>query len=69
MQFHRPARTRSQVPIVPMIDILFILLIFFIVFGGIISALTWLNFTPVSTFIFLLFLSIVSFFGIRIRLP
>ena len=31
MQFHRPARTRSQVPIVPMIDILFILLIFFIV--------------------------------------
>jgi biopolymer transport protein ExbD len=31
MQFHLPARTRSQVPIVPMIDILFILLIFFIV--------------------------------------
>lgn len=31
MHFHRPARNRSQVPIVPMIDILFILLIFFIV--------------------------------------
>lgn len=31
MHFHRPVRTRSQVPIVPMIDILFILLIFFIV--------------------------------------
>ena len=31
MHFHRPDRKRSQVPIVPMIDILFILLIFFIV--------------------------------------
>jgi biopolymer transport protein ExbD len=31
MHFHRPVRQRSQVPIVPMIDILFILLIFFIV--------------------------------------
>jgi biopolymer transport protein ExbD len=31
MHFHRPIRQRSQVPIVPMIDILFILLIFFIV--------------------------------------
>ena len=31
MQFARPARTSSGVPIVPMIDILFILLIFFIV--------------------------------------
>jgi biopolymer transport protein ExbD len=31
MHFHRPVRSRSQVPIVPMIDILFILLIFFIV--------------------------------------
>ena len=31
MHFHRPVRKRSQVPIVPMIDILFILLIFFIV--------------------------------------
>jgi biopolymer transport protein ExbD len=31
MHFHRPARKRSEVPIVPMIDILFILLIFFIV--------------------------------------
>lgn len=43
-------------------------LTFILVFGGIISALTWLNFTPISTFIFLLFLSIVSFFGIRVRL-
>ncbi len=43
-------------------------LTFIIVFGGIISSLTLLNFTPISTFIFLLFLSIVSFFGIRIRL-
>ena len=31
MQFHRVQRTRAQVPIVPMIDILFILLVFFIV--------------------------------------
>lgn len=31
MQFHRPQSRRSQVPIVPMIDILFILLVFFIV--------------------------------------
>lgn len=31
MHFQRLKRTRSQVPIVPMIDILFILLVFFIV--------------------------------------
>ena len=31
MQFHRVRRHRAQVPIVPMIDILFILLVFFIV--------------------------------------
>ncbi len=31
MHFHRPQSRRSQVPIVPMIDILFILLVFFIV--------------------------------------
>ncbi|MFD2255088.1 ExbD/TolR family protein [Luteolibacter algae] len=31
MQFHRVQRSRAQVPIVPMIDILFILLVFFIV--------------------------------------
>jgi biopolymer transport protein ExbD len=31
MHFHRVQRTRAQVPIVPMIDILFILLVFFIV--------------------------------------
>ena len=31
MEFHRIHRTRAQVPIVPMIDILFILLVFFIV--------------------------------------
>ncbi len=31
MEFHRIQRTRAQVPIVPMIDILFILLVFFIV--------------------------------------
>lgn len=43
-------------------------LTFIIVFGGIISGLTFLHFTPVSTFIFLLFLTIVSFFGIRVRL-
>lgn len=30
MHFHRPPRSRSQVPIVPMIDILFILLVFVI---------------------------------------
>lgn len=31
MHFHRVQRRRSEVPIVPMIDILFILLVFFIV--------------------------------------
>lgn len=31
MRFHRPPRKRAEVPIVPMIDILFILLVFFIV--------------------------------------
>ena len=31
MRFYRPPRKRAEVPIVPMIDILFILLIFFIV--------------------------------------
>ncbi|WP_411826697.1 ExbD/TolR family protein [Luteolibacter sp. AS25] len=31
MQFYRVQRSRAQVPIVPMIDILFILLVFFIV--------------------------------------
>lgn len=31
MHFHRPNRKRAEVPIVPMIDILFILLVFFIV--------------------------------------
>lgn len=44
------------------------LLTFVLVFGGIIWGLTTIHFTPVSTFIFLLFLSIVSFFGIRVRL-
>ncbi len=31
MHFHRISRKRAEVPIVPMIDILFILLVFFIV--------------------------------------
>lgn len=31
MRFHRPKTTRSQVAVIPMIDILFVLLIFFIV--------------------------------------
>jgi hypothetical protein len=42
--------------------------IFFVVFGGIITVLTTFGFTPVSTVIFILFLTIVSFFGIRVRL-
>lgn len=42
--------------------------VFILVFGGIIAALSLINFTPISTLIFLLFLSIVSFFGIRVRL-
>lgn len=42
--------------------------VFIFVFGGIISALSLIHFTPISTLIFLLFLSIVSFFGIRVRL-
>ncbi|MBI2984214.1 MAG: hypothetical protein HYY50_01140 [Candidatus Kerfeldbacteria bacterium] len=43
-------------------------LTFFVVFGFLIAMLTYYHFTPVSTFIFLLFLTIVSFFGIRVRL-
>ncbi len=43
-------------------------LTFILVFGLIIGALTRFKFTPISTFIFLLFLTIVSFFGIRVRL-
>ncbi|MBI5466915.1 MAG: hypothetical protein HY975_01730 [Candidatus Kerfeldbacteria bacterium] len=43
-------------------------LTFFLVFGLIIWGLQRLDFTPISMFIFLLFLSIVSFFGIRVRL-
>jgi hypothetical protein len=39
-----------------------------IVFGMLIVGLITLNFTPFSIFIFLLFLTIVSFFGIRVRL-
>lgn len=31
MRFHRPITTRSQVAVIPMIDILFVLLVFFIV--------------------------------------
>jgi biopolymer transport protein ExbD len=31
MRFHRPPTTRSQVAVIPLIDILFVLLIFFIV--------------------------------------
>lgn len=42
--------------------------VFLVVFGGITWALTALRFSPVDIFIFLLFLSIVSFFGIRVRL-
>ncbi len=44
------------------------LLVFLIVFGGITWALTTFKFSPVDSFIFLLFLTIVSFFGIRVRL-
>lgn len=43
-------------------------LTFILVFGGIITVLTYYHFTPISTAIFLLFLTIVSFFGIRVRL-
>lgn len=43
-------------------------LVFIIVFAGIISALSLIDFTPISTFIFILFLTIVSFFGIRVRM-
>ena len=31
MNFHRPKTTRSQIAVIPMIDILFVLLVFFIV--------------------------------------
>lgn len=42
-------------------------LVFFAVFGGLITILTQFNFTIFDQFIFLLFLTLVSFFGIRIR--
>ncbi len=42
-------------------------LTFIITFGLIVMALRRIGFNPVSTIIFLLFLSIISFFGIRIR--
>jgi hypothetical protein len=38
------------------------------IFGLIIFGLQQIGFTPISIFIFLLFLTIVSFFGIRVRL-
>ncbi len=47
---------------------IFYALTFVLVFGGIIALLTRFEFSPVSTFIFILFLTIVSFFGIRVRL-
>ncbi len=43
-------------------------LTFFVVFGGLITILTRLHFTVVDQVIFILFLTLVSFFGIRIRL-
>lgn len=43
-------------------------LTFFIVFGLIVWGLTYLQFSPFSMVIFLFFLTIVSFFGIRVRL-
>lgn len=43
-------------------------LTFIVVFGAIIWGLAQIDFTPLSTFIFILFLTIVSFFGIRVRL-
>ncbi len=42
-------------------------LLFIVVFGGLISILTRLHFTVFDQLIFLLFLTLVSFFGIRIR--
>lgn len=42
-------------------------LTFFVVFGLVISGLAMFRYTPVSITVFLLFLTIVSFFGIRVR--
>lgn len=42
-------------------------LLFVVVFGGFIALLTRLHFTPFDQLIFLLFLTLVSFFGIRVR--
>jgi len=47
---------------------LFYALVTIIVFGAIITGLISIGFTPFSIVIFLLFLTIVSFFGIRVRL-
>lgn len=44
------------------------LIVFLGVFSGIAIGLTTLKFSPVDSFIFILFLTIVSFFGIRVRL-
>ncbi|QQG37698.1 MAG: hypothetical protein HYS26_03645 [Candidatus Kaiserbacteria bacterium] len=42
-------------------------LLFFIVFGGLIGALQLLKFNPVSIILFLFFLALVSYFAFRIR--
>ena len=64
----KPRKPFSRSPFFTFLYRLVYGLAFFVVFGLIIWGLTYLNFTPVSMVIFLLFLTIVSFFGIRVRL-
>ena len=60
-------QTVKQNPVFNFIYNLLYLILFVISFGVLIYIMWRLNFTSFSIFIFLLFLSIVSFFGIKIR--
>lgn len=64
----KPRKPIRRSPIFSFFYRLMYLIVFLGVFSGLSLALTALKFSPVDSFIFLLFLSIVSFFGIRVRL-
>jgi hypothetical protein len=61
---HRVVRRR---PVLTAIFNIVYAAIFFAVFGFIIYTLGRFNFNPLSTFLFILFLTLVSFFGIKLR--
>lgn len=62
------AQVSSRKPLLTMFFTLFYLLTYLLMFGGTIYFLRQLHFNIVSQGIFLFFLSIVSFFGYRVRL-